>query len=51
MSKDTSVEQDKQLPMRHHLETTGANRVNYLKAFVGISDLELLLKKDGSLLI
>jgi hypothetical protein len=37
--------------MGHHLETTSAYSVNNLAPFFCIGDLELLLKKNGRLLV
>lgn len=37
--------------MSHHLKSTGTYGVDDLGPFVGLSDFELLLEKDGSLLV
>lgn len=37
--------------MCHHLKTTSTDSVEDFGAFLKVGDLELLLKKDGSLLV
>ncbi len=39
------------VPMSHHLETASAYRVDNFGTLVRVGDLELLLQKDGRLLV